>query len=133
MNMVRHDYERNHYHTFAFEMVQSFRHDLRAVRSSQKTHTMSRIEPVFDRARKALVILTLNLARPRLGMHTQPSIALILPLVAEPCGDRVSEPEGDEIDRSLLLPMRQAILRVPDFRVRIEEAQLGHLGRTRES
>ena len=83
MDVVRHDDERNHRHTFAFEMPECFRHDLGAIRSSQKTRAVSGVEPLLDRAGETLVIFALDFDIPRFGMHTQPGLALILPLIAQ--------------------------------------------------
>lgn len=66
-------------------------------------------------------------------MSTHPRFAVILPLIAEPCRHGVGEPVRDEIDCPLLLPVRQAVFRVSNVSVRIEEAQLSHRGRMRES
>src|SRR5436309_942845 len=50
MRVIRHDHRGNHDHALTFKMPQSFRYDLSALRSSQKTGAMTYIEPALDRA-----------------------------------------------------------------------------------
>src|SRR6266496_872377 len=55
------------------------------------------------------------------GCHFEPGIPLVLPLLQQVLGKRISQPECDEVNRFVLLPVREAILREADVSVRIEK------------
>src|SRR6266498_602588 len=54
-------------------------------------------------------------------MPFEPGIPLVLPLLQQVLGKRISQPECDEVNRFVLLPVREAILREADVSVRIEK------------
>ena len=63
---------------------------------------------------------------PRFRMKPQPNRAFSFPLIAQIFGNSISETKGDEIYSAFLLPMRQSILRMLDFRLRVEELKFVH-------
>jgi hypothetical protein len=80
--MIRHNNEGYHHHAFPFKMAQSFRDNFGAIAPPQKTGSMFRIEPAFDSAGEALMILAVRFDGPRFAMDLQPILSLGLPLVA---------------------------------------------------
>ncbi len=85
---------------------------------------MTGIEPALDGAGKTLVILVLDFSPPWLWVKAEPDAALALPLIAQMFWDGIGKSEGDEVNGSVLLPMRETILGVADFGIRIEEMKL---------
>src|SRR4051812_19367038 len=128
MNVIRHNNGRNHGHALAVEVSEGFCHDLCALRLSQETGAVSRIEPPFHGPGKSPMIFELDFQIPRLGMQTEPRFTFVLPSTKQLGRHRIRETKRNEINCAFLLPMRQTISRVLDFGVWIEEAQLVHLG-----
>ncbi len=55
------------------------------------------------------------------GCHLSQASRWVLPLLQQVLGKRISQPECDEVNRFVLLPVREAILREADVSVRIEK------------
>src|SRR5204862_1609499 len=75
----------------------------------------------FDPARETTMIFAFHIRAPRQRMPLEPGIPLFLPSLKQVSRKRISQSKRDEINRSILLPMRETVLRDANVVVRVEQ------------
>jgi hypothetical protein len=119
--MIRHHDERDDVNASSVEMMERRRDLLRAPMAAQNARTMMGVEPFFDPARETTMLFAFHIRAPRQRMPLEPGIPLFLPSLKQVSRKRISQSKRDEINRSILLPMRETVLRDANVVMRVEQ------------
>ncbi len=132
VDMIRHHHKSHHIYPVAIEMTERLRHDCAASRSPKRAQSATFIQRPLHITETKFAIFLFHLCRPRLGMPGQPNVAASLQPRSHLRRNRIGQMKRDEIQRTLLFPMRKPISSHPRHSKRIEELEF-HCCRVAES
>ena len=113
------------YVALAVEMMQRIGHDALGFGPAQGTGAMARVQPILYAVMEQTVPLMLQrkrqFAKWFVPMSTGPSITICNELIEHFLGQAVGQPPCEEVELSILIPVRQVATRLRDLTVVLKE------------